>query len=230
MTDLPVRKHRDVLVETLELEDKRVLDIGCGSGGLVRFMAHEGAEAVGLEPSQKRLEACRAAESVPGTEYVEGSGESLPFEDESFDAVVIFNSLHHLPAEGMAPCLEECARVLAPEGQLWVLEPIAEGPYFEVMRPVEDETEVRALAYEALQKPDPRLHLIEETVYAYPSRYDSFEGWTKEIIEVDPARSKALEKVRDRVAKLFEQNADKQDDGYHFYQPSRLMRFRRVAD
>ena len=228
MTDLPLMKHKDVLAETLELEDKRVLDIGCGNGSLVRFMAHQGAEAVGLEPSQERLAACEASKWVPGTDYVEGSGENLPFEDGSFDAVVIFNSLHHLPAKGMAPWLEECARVLAAEGQLWVLEPIAEGPYFEVMRPVEDETEVRAQAYEALQNADPRLQLIEEQVYASPSRYDSFEAWTKEIIEVDPSRAKMLEKVRDRVAALFEKNADKRADGHHFAQPSRLMRFRRV--
>ena len=43
MTDLPLMKHKDVLAETLELEDKRVLDIGCGNGSLVRFMAHQGA-------------------------------------------------------------------------------------------------------------------------------------------------------------------------------------------
>lgn len=228
MTDLPVQRHKDVLLETLELEDKRVLDIGCGNGALVRMMAHRGAEAVGLEPSPERLAACRAAETVTGADYVEGGGEKLPFEDGSFDSVVIFNSLHHLPAGAMGACLAESARVLSPGGQLWVLEPIAEGPYFEVMRPVEDETEVRAQAYAALQDAGPELNLIEERVYAAPSRYDSFGAWSEEILAVDPGRAKMLETHRDKVAALFERNAEKREDGYHFTQPSRLMRFRRV--
>lgn len=228
MTDLPVQKNRDVLLETLELEDKRVLDIGCGDGALVRMMAQRGAEAVGLEPSQERLAACRAAEDIPSAEYVEGGGEDLPFEDGSFDSVVIFNSLHHIPADSMDACLAESARVLVPGGQLWVLEPIAEGPYFEVMRPVEDETEVRALAYAALQNAGPKLELIEERVYAAPMRYDSFAALEKETIAVNPQRQKMLDQNRELVTELFEQNAEKDEDGYHFTQPSRLMRFRRV--
>ncbi|MEX0922617.1 MAG: class I SAM-dependent methyltransferase [Rhodovibrionaceae bacterium] len=228
MSGLPVMPHKDVLLETLELEDRRILDIGCGDGKLVRMMAHRGAEAVGLEPSQERLKACRAAESLPGASYVEGGGESLPFDSSEFDAVVIFNSLHHIPGEAMAACLAESARVLRPGGELWVLEPIAEGPYFEVMRPVEDETEVRALAYAALQNIGPAFSPIEERVYAAPSRYDDFENWVREILAVDPARAEMLAEVRSLVAGLFEQNAEKRADGYHFAQPSRLMRFRRV--
>lgn len=228
MTELPVARHKDVLLETLELEDKRVLDIGCGDGALVRMMAHRGAEAIGLEPSQERLDTARAAEDIPGADYVEGVGEALPFADGDFDSVVIFNSLHHIPGKGMDACLAEAARVLVPGGQLWVLEPIAEGSAFEVMRPVEDETEVRALAYAALQNVGPELSLIEERVYAAPNRYDSFEDWEKEILAVDPGRKAMLDEVRGLVAELFEQKAEKREDGYHFTQPSRLMRFWRV--
>ena len=83
--------------------------------------------------------------------YVEGAAEALPFPDASFDVVIFFNSLHHVSAESMDAALAEAARVLRRDGLLYVQEPSAQGPAFELLRPVNDETPVRKAAQQALR-------------------------------------------------------------------------------
>jgi SAM-dependent methyltransferase len=66
----------------------RVLDVGCGPGGLAHALARRvGAENVAaVDPSRAFVAACRAR--VPGADVREGSAEALPFGDESFDVVL----------------------------------------------------------------------------------------------------------------------------------------------
>jgi len=68
--------------------DDRVLDVGCGPGGLTRALADlVGAENVAaVDPSKSFVAACEAR--VPGADVREGAAESLPFDDGAFDAVL----------------------------------------------------------------------------------------------------------------------------------------------
>lgn len=79
----------------------RVLDVGCGPGGLAARAAEiVGAERVtAVDPSEPFVEACRAR--VPGADVRVASAESLPFRDDSFDAVLsqlVVNFLADAPA------------------------------------------------------------------------------------------------------------------------------------
>jgi SAM-dependent methyltransferase len=63
----------------------RVLDVGCGPGGLTReLVARTGADAV--DPSPSFVRACH--ERCPGADVREGIAEALPFPGDSFDAVL----------------------------------------------------------------------------------------------------------------------------------------------
>ena len=89
---------------------RRFLDVGGGSGLLAAALAaHSGATGVLADPDAQRS---------PGITPVRARAEALPFAAESFDAVLFSHVLHHL--EDPRAALREAARVLAPEGTLFV--------------------------------------------------------------------------------------------------------------
>jgi len=91
----------------------RILDVGCGEGRFCRMVAKLGAKVVGLDPTEALL--ATAQERDPSGTYVRGVGESLPFDDASFDVVVSYLTL--LDIEDYRKAIKEFARVLKPGGR-----------------------------------------------------------------------------------------------------------------
>lgn len=107
------------LVPSLGLpETGRVLDLGCGGGTYVRYLAGLGHCAVGLDYSLPSLERARAADPGPKGLYLSGEAYALPFGTASFDLVVSIGVLQTLGEPERA--LGEMARVLRPGGALVV--------------------------------------------------------------------------------------------------------------
>lgn len=229
MTAPPHRKHSEVLRDHLRLQGARVLDVGCGDGSLVRLLARQGAEVTGLDPSEGQLSRARAAEPAADECFLRAVAESLPFIDGIFDAVIFFNALHHVPVESQAPALAEAARCLKAGGLLYVQEPVAEGNYFELLRPVEDETLVRAKAYEAV-KSAVASGLREETelVYLAPHKIPDFETLKARLLAVDPGRRERLRGVEGSLRAAFASVGEKRDGATWFSIPSRLNLLRRL--
>jgi ubiquinone/menaquinone biosynthesis C-methylase UbiE len=106
---------------------ERVLDVGCGSGVVLRELARRVAPdgvAVGLDPSPAFLTIARElAEQEGVTEQVElheGDARSLPFADAEFDAVLAVTALSHVPEGERA--IPELARVVRPGGRVGVFD------------------------------------------------------------------------------------------------------------
>jgi ubiquinone/menaquinone biosynthesis C-methylase UbiE len=98
-----------------------ILDVGCGQGiDLVRYVAG-GANAVGIDLTERHVELARAHLASMGFEptALEGDAEALPFEDESFDRVSSNGVLHH--TSDMPAALGEIRRVLRPGGRATVI-------------------------------------------------------------------------------------------------------------
>jgi ubiquinone/menaquinone biosynthesis C-methylase UbiE len=214
-------KATDVIREMLPLAGRRVLDVGCGDGGLTRAMARAGAVATGIDISETRLADARKAEPVPGADYREGRGEKLPFPDASVDAVLYHNALHHVPVELQAAALIEAARVVKPGGHVLIIEPLAQGPYFELVRQIEDETEVRSAAYDALRT-SKALRQVREEVYDAPVRHPSFAAYEARSVGIHPARKDKFERLRAQMTKDFERLGRRTENGFLFSQPTRV--------
>src|SRR5262245_29132691 len=135
----PTRSPRDVLDEVLDEVppdgSPLIVDVGCGDGSLVRHLARRGAHAVGVEVGAEPLARARAHDTVADERYEQAGAQALPLDDGVADAVVFSNSLHHVPGELLDTALAEAARVLRPGGLVYVQEPVAEGAYFELLRP-----------------------------------------------------------------------------------------------
>lgn len=215
------RRNTDVIVETLALEGKRVIDVGCGDGGLARHMAKFGARVLGVECSPRQLAKARAAAPINGVEIVEGVGQALPVASGEADVVVFFNSLHHVPEAVMAKALEEAARALRPGGTVYVSEPIAEGRFFDTCRPVDDETRVRALAYHALMN-CAALTPTRELRYVHTVQMRTFDAFRDRIISANSEREARFDAMKDELRALFEANGTRTDDGWSFDQPMRV--------
>src|SRR5205085_836788 len=76
------------------LAGKRVIDVGCGDGHLVRILSDTGTEAAGLEPSKK----AKAIGESRGLRIIEGyATQGHQIEGSPYDAFVSIHSLEHVP-------------------------------------------------------------------------------------------------------------------------------------
>jgi SAM-dependent methyltransferase len=91
--------------------DKRLLELGCGSGSLLEFYT-TGNRVTAMDIDKLALDACRER---LGVETVWGDfATELPFADASFNVVVAGETLEHMPYPSVF--LGEIQRVLAPDG------------------------------------------------------------------------------------------------------------------
>jgi ubiquinone/menaquinone biosynthesis C-methylase UbiE len=97
---------------------KKVLDVGVGTGFLSTTLAKMGHDVVGIDLSEEMIKNARKKMDARGlkVKLELGDAENLPFEDESFDAVVNRAVLWTLPNPQKA--LSEWKRVLKPNGTL----------------------------------------------------------------------------------------------------------------
>ncbi len=98
-----------------QVEGKRVLDLGCGTGRYCALLANLGATVIGIDPSSEMLEqAKRQITPLCHFELRHGMIDKIRFPDEHFDLVLSALTFSHLPE--LEPILAECARVLKRDG------------------------------------------------------------------------------------------------------------------
>jgi SAM-dependent methyltransferase len=165
-----IENELDIIPGITGIKDKIIIDVGCGTGGLVRKLTEEGAEVIGIDrpdmlvkakDNQKLLQGVQGdgflEKSPPGrrrqTIFIVGLGENLPFKSNFADIIIFFASFHHVPGQMMMQTLQETHRVLKAGGIGIFLEPVGrEGSYFEIIRLVEDERDIQRLAFESIKK------------------------------------------------------------------------------
>ncbi len=102
-----VTLYRAILIK-LFLAPKRCLDIGCGTGQLVKWLRKFGVDAYGVDISQYAIElADKEAKPFLKT----GDILKLPYEDNSFDTVVSYDVLERIEQSKIREAIEESIRV-----------------------------------------------------------------------------------------------------------------------
>lgn len=95
---------------------KSALEVGSGGGILTEEICKMGFVTTGIDPADESLETARehAKESGLNIKYDKGTGEKLPYPDQSFDCVVCCDVLEHV--RDLPKVISEISRVLKPNG------------------------------------------------------------------------------------------------------------------
>ena len=106
------RRYRGLPFSDLDTQAGRILDVGCGGGGLLEHFARRGWATYGIDPSRASIEAAARR----GAEVHHGTVDDQPWPAEFFQAITFQHSLEHIPDPISA--LRRAQSLLAPGGSL----------------------------------------------------------------------------------------------------------------
>jgi SAM-dependent methyltransferase len=228
----PYRATEDIEVaaELLDLRGARVLELGCGAAWTTRQVMQRLAPAamVATEVDHIQHDKNLRVTDLPGVSFRYGGAEAIADPDGTYDAVLMFKSLHHVPMPVMDQALGEIHRVLRPGGTAIFLEPVYAGAFNDLMRLINDEGEVRTAAVAALNRAlaQGRFSLEAEVFYETPGTYATWESFEDRFLKVTHT-ALAIDSTRYaqiRAAFL----AHMTPTGAHFRKPHRVDLLRRV--
>jgi SAM-dependent methyltransferase len=157
--------------------NKRVVDVGAGTGKFTRLLLATGASVVGVEPIEAmRRELAR----LPNVEVLSGTAQHLPLPDASADAIVCAQAFHWF---AQTEVLDEFERVLKPGGRLGLVWNVRDESFDWVKRITDIITPFEGDAprfYKGdWKKPFPHAAFtaLEETAFTY-----EHEGTPEEVI------------------------------------------------
>lgn len=219
----------DVIFAELPLLNAKVLELGCGKAEKTRKIAASGkvASVVAMEVDEIQHGKNLQISDLPNVTFLRGAAESIPADDASFDVVMMFKSLHHVPIDRMDAAFSEIHRVLKPGGWAWISEPVYAGAFNEVIRLFHDERLVREAAFAATQRAvaDGRFQLVRQRFFSVASHYRDFNQFEDQVIRVTHTNHRLAPELHDTVRKAFE--AHMTPAGAHFHTPLRIDILRR---
>lgn len=121
----------------LEKEDYQdLLDCGCGTGPMISLLYEKDPSKhyTGIDLTPRMIEVGKA-KNLAGVDWVVGDCENLPFEENSFDAIICSNSFHHYP--NPQRFFNSAKKVLRPGGRLILQDYTAPGPILWLMNHTE---------------------------------------------------------------------------------------------
>ena len=208
----------------LSLDNKHILELGCGGADITRNIATSGASRIitALEVDEIAHEKNLQIRDLPNVTFELSGAQQIPLEDESVDVVFMFKSLHHVPMNLMETSMHEIRRVLRPGGFAYISEPVFAGDFNEILRLFHDEKIVREAAFNTVKKAveEGLFDLVEEILFNSPRRFENFTEFENHTIKATHSSHKLDEDLYALVKQRFEQHIG--DGGAHFLNPIRV--------
>lgn len=220
-----------LMLAELPLDGASVLELGCGKAEKTRLLAETGRlkEIVALEVDDIQHQRNLQIIDLPQVHFRHGGAEAIPAADNSFDIVLMFKSLHHVPMECMDQALSEIARVLKPGGLAWISEPVFAGDLNEVFRLFHNEKVVREAAFAAISKAVDAGYLSLEKQLFFNTRsfFENFNQFDQRMIQVTHTSHQLEDELYQRVKDKFETYLT--PEGATFFNPQRVDLLRKAA-
>lgn len=220
-----------LLQDELPLDGAHLLELGCGRADKTRTLAESGRPASILALEVDAIQHARNLEvtDLPTVRFAHGGAEAIPAADASFDIVLMFKSLHHVPVADMDRALTEIARVLKPGGLAWISEPVFAGDLNEVFRLFHDEKTVREAAFAAISKAVGQgvLALEKQMFFNTRSYFENFAQFDTRMIQVTHSDHQLSPELYRQVQEKFESYMG--PDGATFFNPQRVDLLRKPA-
>lgn len=105
----------------------KVLDVGCGTGRLVKFLNQHGFNTQGCEPEVAALKIAQRINS--GNSIKKASATKLPYKANSFDLIISASVVEHLTKKEVNKFLKEAGRILKPHGYIFIVTPNFSSPF-----------------------------------------------------------------------------------------------------
>ena len=208
----------------LSLDNKHILELGCGTAEITRNIATSGAnrKITALEVDEIAHAKNLQSTDLPNVTFALAGAQEIPLDDDSVDVVFMFKSLHHVPIELMEPAMREIRRVLKVGGLAYISEPVFAGEFNEVLRLFHDEEKVREAAFGTVKKAvnGGLFSLVEETFFNTPKQYESFAEFENHTINATHSQHSLDEQLYALVKKRFGTHLG--EDGAHFLMPIRV--------
>lgn len=182
-TNIQQTINEDFLVETLNLNNKTILELGCGAAAMTKKIATTGFDRKIIACDIDEIQYNKNISSIhmENIEFKLCPAENLPIEDNSIDIIFMFKSFHHIPKENMKKALEEIKRVLKPNALAYISEPLFLGFQNELIAMFHDEEEVRIDAFNAIKNSIEKeeFKLFNEIFFQTEIVYENFADFEK---------------------------------------------------
>jgi SAM-dependent methyltransferase len=185
----------------LNINDKVALEIGCGNGRISQKLFSRFEKYIALDPNDQLIKLARNAN--PKVEYIIGSGQELPFNEELFDVILFSLSLHH---QNAAIALLEAYRVLKQAGKVIITEPTPNGEIQNIYHLYDNETLQLQEAQSAIRKSP--FHYLMQMIFTTTWQFDDIN----ELLSFNFSESKDNKREQKENINILKIIGGKKDD------------------
>ncbi len=214
----------EVLKRLLNFDGAKVLELGCGAAEKTRMISEmtnvESIVASEVDEIQQRKNL--QVKNLNKVTFTSFGAENIEADDQTFDIVLMFKSLHHVPLDQLDTALQEIHRVLRPGGMAYISEPVFDGPFNNIMRVYHDEEAVRQAAFDAVQRSvrSGLFKLETECFFENRIQMESWDQYERNMLGVTHTEHKLSADQYIEVKRRFEES--KTEQGFVYHIPNRV--------